>query len=92
LGGPELTVLVPVAGTDDLDHRAIRSGRAGAGRDGLVQRRVESGADVVAASEAKLLEHAHSLVMHGLDAGHDRGGIGIGVAERSLQVVHHWKP
>jgi hypothetical protein len=57
-----------------------------------VQRRVESGAEVVAASEAKLIEHAHSLVMHGLDAGHDRAGIGIGVAERSLKVVHHRKP
>jgi len=57
-----------------------------------VHRRVESGAEVVAASEAKLLEHAHGLVMHGLDAVYDRGGIGIGVAERSLQVVHHRKP
>jgi hypothetical protein len=57
-----------------------------------VQCRVESGAEVVAASEAKLLEHAHSLVVDGLDAGHDRGGIGISVAERSLQVVHHRKP
>jgi len=53
---------------------------------------VEHRSSVVTAGEAKPHEHAESLLPDRPDSLDDRGGIGLGVLKRALEIVDHGQP
>jgi hypothetical protein len=91
-GGAELLRTVAVARAYDLQHRARGSVAVRHHADGIVLLRVERHSSLVVSWIAKGGKQANRLVAYRPHAVDDGFGVGIGVGQGAVEVVHHRQP